>query len=144
MKTQSPQHSTYDVIIIGGAMMGASAAWFLSDDKDFNGRVLVVDRDLSYENTSTMHTNSCMRQLPELSIRSFGYMYLADNDAFADVLRESRDVQVTAGAATQLMTPDQMRSLTGGANPPASGAWNTSKTRSSPSPKTPPAPVWKA
>ena len=37
----------YDVVIIGGAMMGASAAWSLSDDKDFDGKVLVVDRDLS-------------------------------------------------------------------------------------------------
>ena len=51
MKTQTPQSTSYDVVIIGGAMMGASAAWFLSDDKDFDGKVLVVDRDLSYENT---------------------------------------------------------------------------------------------
>ncbi len=108
MSTQSPAQTNYDVVIVGGAIMGASAAWFLSDDKDFDGSVLVVDRDLTYENTSTMHTNSCMRQqfstelnvrisqfaadfvknlrsylgdderVPELSIRSFGYMYLAD------------------------------------------------------------------
>ena len=139
MKTQTPKNTSYDVVIIGGAMMGASAAWFLSEDKDFDGRVLVIDRDLTYENTSTMQTNSCMRQqfsgelnvrisqfaadfvknlprymgnderVPELSIRSFGYMYLADNDAFADVLRESQQVQLAAGAATQLMTPDQIR-----------------------------------
>jgi glycine/D-amino acid oxidase-like deaminating enzyme len=120
-------------------MMGASAAWFLSDDKDFDGMVLVVDRDLTYENTSTMHTNSCMRQqfsgelnvrisqfaadfiknlprymgnddrVPDLSIRSFGYMYLADNEGFAEVLRESQKVQLAAGAATQLMIPDQIK-----------------------------------
>ena len=71
MKTQAPQNTSYDIVIIGGAMMGASAAWFLSDDKDFDGKVLVVDRDLSYENTSTMHTNSCMRQQfsGELNVR---------------------------------------------------------------------------
>lgn len=139
MKTQTPQKTSYDVVIIGGAIMGASAAWFLSDDKDFDGTVLVVDRDLTYENTSTMHTNSCMRQqfsgklnvrisqfaadfvknlprymgnddrVPELSIRSFGYMYLADNEGFADVLGESQQVQLAAGAATQLMTPDQIK-----------------------------------
>jgi glycine/D-amino acid oxidase-like deaminating enzyme len=139
MKTQVPQNTSYDIVIIGGAMMGAAAAWFLSDDTDFDGRVLVVDRDLSYENTSTMHTNSCMRQqfsgelnvrisqfaadfvknlprymgnddrVPDLSIRAFGYMYLADNDGFADVLRESQKVQVAAGAATQLMTPEQIK-----------------------------------
>lgn len=139
MKTQTPQNTSYDVVIVGGAMMGASAAWFLSDDKDFDGKVLVVDRDLTYENTSTMHTNSCMRQqfsgalnvrisqfaadfvknlprymgnddrVPDLSIRSFGYMYLADNEGFADVLRESQQVQVAAGAATQLMTPEEIK-----------------------------------
>ena len=139
MKTQTPKHDSYDIIIIGGAMMGASTAWFLSDDPDFNGKILVVDRDLSFENTSTMHTNSCMRQqfsgelnvrisqfaadfvknlprymgnddrVPELSIRSFGYMYLADNDGFADVLRESQKVQLAAGAGTQLMTRDEIK-----------------------------------
>ncbi|MEO0358447.1 MAG: FAD-dependent oxidoreductase, partial [Pseudomonadota bacterium] len=139
MKSQAPQKSSYDVVIVGGAIMGASAAWFLSDDKDFDGSVLVVDRDLSYENTSTMHTNSCMRQqfsgalnvrisqfaanfvknlprymgnddrVPELSIRSFGYMYLADTEAFADVLRENQKVQLAEGAATQLMKPDQIK-----------------------------------
>lgn len=138
LATKSPNQTSYDVIIIGGAIMGASAAWFLSDNKDFNGRVLVVERDPSYENCSTTHTNSCMRQqfstalnvqisqfaadfvknirsymggderVPELSIRSFGYMYLADTEAFADVLRESQQVQLAQGAATQLMTPAQI------------------------------------
>jgi len=139
MSTQTPAHSSYDVVIIGGAIMGASAAWFLSDDADFDGRVLVVDRDLTYENTSTMHTNSCMRQqfsgelnvrisqfaadfvknlrgymggdarVPNLGIRAFGYMYLADNAGFADVLRESQQVQLAAGTATKLMTPEQIK-----------------------------------
>ena len=71
MKTQTPQHASYDIVIVGGAIMGASAAWFLSQDKDFDGRVLVVDRDLTFEKTSTMHTNSCMRQQfsGELNVR---------------------------------------------------------------------------
>lgn len=135
----TPLKSSYDIVIIGGAIMGSSAAWFLSDNKDFDGSVLVVERDMTYENSSTMHTNSCMRQqfsaelnvrisqfaadfvknirdymggddrVPELSIRSFGYMYLADNEDFANVLRESHGVQVNAGAATQLMTPEQIK-----------------------------------
>jgi len=119
--------------------MGASAAWFLSDNQDFDGSVLVVERDPSYETCSTMHTNSCMRQqfssalnvrisqfaadfvknirdymggderVPELGIRNFGYMYLADNEAFADVLRNNQKVQLEAGAATQLMTPVEIK-----------------------------------
>ncbi|MEL6946950.1 MAG: FAD-binding oxidoreductase [Pseudomonadota bacterium] len=129
----------YDVVIIGGAIMGASTAWFLSDNPDFDGSVLVVERDMTFEACSTAHTNSCMRQqfstelnvrisqfaadfvknirtymggderVPELSIRSFGYMYLADTDAFADVLRENQQIQLAAGAATQLMTPEAIK-----------------------------------
>lgn len=139
MSNQSPANQSYDVIIIGGAIMGASTAWFLSDNADFNGSVLVVERDMKFENCSTTHTNSCMRQqfsadlnvrisqfaadfvknirsymggderVPELGIRSFGYMYLADNDGFADILRENQQVQLQAGAATQLMTAEEIK-----------------------------------
>ncbi len=135
----TPKHTSYDVVIIGGAIMGSSAAWFLSDNDDFNGSVLVVEKDPTYEFCSTSHTNSCMRQqfstelnvrisqfaadfvknirtymanderVPELGIRSFGYMYLADNELSADILRESQQVQLAAGAATELMTPDQIK-----------------------------------
>ncbi|MDC1297619.1 FAD-binding oxidoreductase [Octadecabacter sp.] len=138
-KHQSPQKTRYDVIIVGGAIMGSSAAWFLSDDPDFDGSVLVVEKDPSYEFASTTHTNSCMRQqfseelnvrisqfaadfvtnlprymgnddrVPDLKVHNFGYMYLADNNGFADVLRANQATQVAAGAGTQLMTPDQIK-----------------------------------
>ncbi|WP_409432829.1 NAD(P)/FAD-dependent oxidoreductase [Litorimonas sp. RW-G-Af-16] len=128
-----PPHPSYDVVIVGGGIMGASVAWFLSDMADFTGSVLVVEKDSTYVNSSTAHTNSCMRQqfsnilnvqisqfaadfvknirdymggddlVPELSIQNFGYMYLADNEPFADVLRESQAVQIAAGAATELL-----------------------------------------
>ena len=134
----SPMHAAYDVVIIGGAIMGSSAAWFLTDNAGFNGRVLVVERDPSYAQASTTHTNSCMRQqfstelnirisqfaadfvknfrsymgddsaVPELSIQSFGYMYLADNEAFADVLRANQKIQLAAGTATELLSSDDI------------------------------------
>ena len=139
MSSQAPKEQSYDIIIVGGAIMGSSTAWFLSDNKDFNGKVLVVEKDPSYEFSSTMHTNSCMRQqfsaelnvrisqfaadfvknirsymgnddrVPELSVRNFGYMYLADNEHFANVLRESQKVQLDAGAGTQLMNPEEIK-----------------------------------
>ena len=139
MSNQSPSQQSYDVVIVGGAIMGASTAWFLSDNKDFDGSVLVVERDMTYETCSTSHTNSCMRQqfstelnvrvsqfaaefvknirsymggderVPDLRIQSFGYMYLADNEGSAAVLRENQMVQLQAGAATQLMTPEQIK-----------------------------------
>lgn len=134
-----PVHSSYDIVIVGGAIMGASVAWFLSENKDFDGRVLVVERDTSYAKCSTAHTNSCIRQqfstelnvrisqftadfvknlrhymggderVPQLSIRNFGYMYLASSEASAAVLRESQKIQLAAGAATQLMSADQIK-----------------------------------
>jgi len=51
----------------------------------------------------------CEDRIPDLSIRSFGYMYLADTEDFANTLRDIIKVQHAAGAATQLMTPDEIR-----------------------------------
>ena len=58
----NPTRKTYDVLIIGGAMLGSSVAWFLSKNNDFRGSILVVEKDPTYEFTSTAHTSSCMRQ----------------------------------------------------------------------------------
>lgn len=135
MPSQTPAAQSYDVVIIGGAIMGSSTAWFLTEQDDFNGSILVVERDSTYEKCSTAHTNSCMRQqfsnrlnieisqfaadfvknlranigddrVPEQHIQNYGYMYLADNDAFADTLRENQQVQLDAGAETELLTPE--------------------------------------
>ncbi len=136
---KTPAKSTYDVVIVGGAMLGSSTAWFLTGNPDFKGSVLVVERDPSYQKCSTAHTNSCIRQqfsnklnvqisqfgadfinnfpaymggdsrVPNLSIQSYGYLYLADNEKFANALRASHAVQVEAGAATRLLTADQIK-----------------------------------
>ncbi len=132
-----PKHSTYDVIIIGGAIMGSSAAFWLSQNPDFNGRILVLDRDLTYQTASTSHTNSCIRQqfgtevnikisqfgvefikgfkafmrdpsAPDISLHAFGYLYLADTQDFADALIANQRLQSRLGAGTQILTPDQM------------------------------------
>lgn len=136
---QTPKRSSYDVVIVGGAMFGSSVAWFLSNNPDFDGSILVVEKDPTYEFTSTSHTNSCMRQqfsreinvrvsqftaefvknfqdfmgndprVPKLQIQSYGYMYLANNEAFADILRESQKLQAACGAGTKFMTPAEIK-----------------------------------
>ena len=136
----TPKHDKYDVIIIGGAIMGSSTAWFLSQNPDFNGTILVVEKDQKYEFCSTAHTTSCIRQqfstklnveisqfaadfinnfqeymnndarIPKLAIRSFGYMYLADDEDFAKNLRSNQKVQAASGAATELLTPEEIKS----------------------------------
>ncbi len=135
----TPTRSSYDAVIVGGAMYGSSVAWFLADNPDFDGSILVVERDPTYEFTSTAHTNSCMRQqfsneinvrvsqfaaefvknfrsfmgndprVPDLVLQSFGYMYLADNEDFANVLRENQKVQQACGAGTKIMTAEEIK-----------------------------------
>ena len=135
-----PSRDKYDVVIIGGAIMGSSTAWFLSQNPDFNGTILVVEKDQKYEFCSTAHTTSCIRQqfstklnveisqfaadfinnfqeymdndlrVPKLAIKSFGYMYLAADEDFAKNLRSNQEVQAASGAATELLTPDEIKS----------------------------------
>lgn len=134
----SPTKTRYDVVIVGGAMLGSSVAWFLSDTPDFQGSILVVERDPSYELASTSHSNSCIRQqfsaeinikvsqfgvdfiknfrdymggdtrVPDIPLQSFGYLYLADNEDFAQTLRQNQELQSRLGAGTKFMTPDEI------------------------------------
>lgn len=133
-----PRHDSYDVVIIGGAIMGSSTAWWLTQ-LGFTGRVLVIERDPTYEKAASSLSFSCIRQqfstelnirisqfgadfvqslrsrmggderVPELKIQNFGYLYLADDAGFADVLRANQKVQAAAGAGTRLLTPGQIR-----------------------------------
>jgi len=128
---------SYDVVIVGGAMIGASVAWHLISDPGFEGRVLVVERDPSYQACSTAHTNSCIRmqfstplnvrvsqygvdyvknfrsrvgddRVPDIHMHPFGYMYLAGDEAAAETLRVNQHMQAGLGAATRLLTPGQI------------------------------------
>lgn len=137
LRHDAPARAAYDVIIIGGAMLGSATAWFLAHNPDFNGKVLVIERDPTYEFAATSLSNSCIRQqfsnplnvaisrfgaefvqdlprfmgreAPKLTIQNFGYMYLANTPEFADHLRASHAVQVAAGAATRLLDADEIK-----------------------------------
>ena len=136
---QSPRAQSYDIILIGGAMYGSSIAWWLSRDPAFDGSILLVERDLSFEFAATSHTNSCIRQqfsnttniqisqfgaefinnfqsyfdhdprVPHIPIQSFGYMYLANTAADAENLRQSQVVQAQLGAGTRHMTAAEIQ-----------------------------------
>lgn len=131
-------HSSYDVVIVGGAIYGSSLAWWLTNTPGFDGRVLVVERDPTYAYASTSHTNSCIRQqfsneanirvsqfgaafvkgfrdfmggdpeVPHLTLQSYGYMYLADTPALAQTLKEGQAVQAALGAHTRHMSRDEI------------------------------------
>ena len=134
---QTPSHTSYDVVIVGGAMYGSSVAWWLLRNPDFTGKILVVERDPTYEFASTSHTNSCIRQqfsaainvqisqfgaefiknfktfmadddAPEITLQSYGYMYMADTPEFAQTLKETQEIQQKLGAGTKHLTRDQI------------------------------------
>lgn len=136
---QAPAKSSYDIVIVGGAMYGSSVAWWLTD-MGFDGSILVVERDPTYEFTSTAHTNSCIRQqfssplnikisqfgarfikgfrdymggdsrVPRLSLQSYGYMYLADTDDFNTILRSNQIIQMQNGAGTRHLGAAEIKS----------------------------------
>jgi glycine/D-amino acid oxidase-like deaminating enzyme len=131
-----PDH--VDVLIAGGAIMGSAVAWFLTQLADFDGRIVVVERDPSYAQCSTTHSNSCIRQqfstelnirisqftaefvktlrarfggdprVPNLKIHNFGYLYLASTEGGAATLRANHEVQAAAGVGTRLMTATEI------------------------------------
>jgi len=43
----------YDVVIVGGAAMGSAAAYFLASAPAFDGRLLVLEQDFSYQRCAT-------------------------------------------------------------------------------------------
>lgn len=129
---------TFDVVIVGGGIYGASVAWWLTRDPGFDGRIAVIERDPSYSAAATSLTNSCIRQqfsapinirisqfgaefirnfrdfmggapdVPALALQSFGYLCLADTPDFLDALRESQKIQHSLGAGTQFMAPAEI------------------------------------
>ena len=130
--------NSYDVVIIGGAMMGSSVAWFLKAHEKFDGSVLVIERDPGYKQASTSHTNSCIRQqfsnplnisisqygaefintfkslmgggddVPDLSIQNYGYMYMAGTETAAQNMIANQKLQAEKGAGTVILTPDEI------------------------------------
>lgn len=125
-----------DVVIIGGAIMGSSVAFHLLR-AGFDGRIMVIERDASYEQCSTAHTNSCLRQqfshplnveisrdtaryirelraemgddrVPEVQVQYFGYLYLAADALRAEALARDQAMQARLGAATRMMRPDEI------------------------------------
>lgn len=51
----------YDVVIVGGAVIGSSVAYFLAANPDFNGSILIIERDPTYRFASTSLSSSSIR-----------------------------------------------------------------------------------
>lgn len=127
---------SFDVIIVGGAAMGSSTAYFLSQMPDFGGSIAVVERDPGFTRAATTLSCASIRQqfsTPEnirlsqfgleflrnvkerfgpdanASFREQGYLLLASEAGMA-ILEQNHEVQTATDADIDLMKPERLRS----------------------------------
>jgi glycine/D-amino acid oxidase-like deaminating enzyme len=117
----------YDVVIVGGGIMGSCTAYNLAGDPDFDGTILVIERDPTYEFASTTHATGGVRQQfstpeniwiglygaevirnagellevdgdrPDVGFRENGYLLLAPEQGLAD-MKSNHAIQTEHGA----------------------------------------------
>ena len=127
----------FDVVIVGGAVVGSAVAYFLSQSPAFDGTVLVLERDLSFKDCATARSLASIRhqfstpenvrmsmfgtaflrgaadalavdgQAPDLAFREPGYLFLA-TEAGSAVLQANHRVQRAEGADVMLLDPDAL------------------------------------
>lgn len=128
----------YDVVCIGGAMTGSSTAYFLSENPDFDGSVLVVEPDWSYDRAQTTRAQNSIREqftnelnidlsrfgtefistfhenvevdgeAPALNFRGTGYMFIADTAELYAQLEGESIDQLARGAEVEMLRPAQI------------------------------------
>ncbi len=128
----------YDVVCIGGAVVGSAAAYFLSENADFDGSILVVEPDSSYENAQTTRAQNSIREQfskpvnirisqfgmefinnfhanvevkgesPLINFRGTGYLFLSEQQDHLDVLASDAVLQQAEGAAVRMLDPAQV------------------------------------
>jgi FAD-dependent oxidoreductase domain-containing protein 1 len=134
----SPANSSADVVIVGGAVMGSSAAYHLLADPAFKGRVIVVEKDSTYQLSASALSAASIRQQyssavnirislygieflrnigdhlavdddrPEIGLREGGYLYCA-SEAGAPILAENQALQAAEGADILYLKPDELK-----------------------------------
>jgi glycine/D-amino acid oxidase-like deaminating enzyme len=131
-------HASYDVVIVGGAMIGSSVALVDAARPRVPRPRPRVERDPSYAQAASSLSHSCIRQqfgsevnvlisrfgaefihgfrdwmqdpeAPAIKLQSFGYLYLADTEAFAEVLRDNAVMQRSLGAHTRILSPEEIQ-----------------------------------
>jgi sarcosine oxidase len=126
-----------DVVIVGGAIIGSAVATFLAARPDFDGRIVVVERDPSYRTSSTTLSAASIRQqfstplnieisrfglelighperflavdgtTPEIDFVENGYLFLA-TDAGLATLEHNHAVQRALDVPVALLSPAEL------------------------------------
>jgi FAD-dependent oxidoreductase domain-containing protein 1 len=127
-----------DVVIVGGAIVGASVATFLAARPDFDGRIVVVERDPTFRTSSTTLSAASIRlqfstplnieisrfgleivkhperylsvdgEVPEVDFVENGYLFLATQAGLA-TLEQNHAVQRSLDVPVALMSPDELK-----------------------------------
>ena len=127
----------FDVVIIGGGVVGSSAAYFLAAEPSFGGSIAVVERDPTYAEAATPRSAGGIRQqfstpenvlisvfgasfiksaaehltvggeAPNLQFHEGGYLFLATG-AGLKTLIENQQLQHQLGAETQLLSTREL------------------------------------
>lgn len=109
--------SSYDVVIVGGAVIGSAVAYFLMANPDFDGSVLVVERDPTYRFASTSLSSSSIRvqfsNPVNVRISQFGSEFIRDFATTMQVKGEAPpDLNFHQGGYLFLAnTPEQAQTL---------------------------------
>lgn len=86
---QASGKSHYDIIIIGGGIIGSSIAYFLSSNKGFKGSILVIEKAPNYFQSSTALSLGGIRQQFSISenieISKFGIHFIKNIDKYLSV-----------------------------------------------------------
>ena len=129
----------YDVVIVGGAAIGSAVAYFLTANPDFDGSVLIIERDPTFAQASTSLSSASIRnqfsnpinvqisqfgtqfirefsermevdgEKPNLNFHEGGYLFLASSDEQVRILQENHQMQKSLGVQVVLWLPDQVQ-----------------------------------
>lgn len=130
--------AAYDVVIVGGAVIGSATAFFLASNPDFTGSILVIERDWTYARSATALSSSSIRHqfsnainvqisqfgtdfirsfadhvtvdgdTPEIGFHENGYLFLAGDTRGRAVLERNHATQRGCGARVALLEPEAL------------------------------------
>ncbi len=104
--------SSYDIVIIGGGVIGSSVAYHLTANPDFKGRVAVIERDPNYAASSSSLSTSAIRQQfgtePNIRMSAYSIEFLRDVRALLSVEGFDADIGLREPGYLILGTPEQI------------------------------------
>jgi len=128
----------FDVVIVGGSVVGSAIAYFLSGPLEFKGSVAVIEKDTSYETAATPRSAGGVRQqfstpeniqmsqfgiafiksigehlsvegeIADVPFTEWGYLFLATESGL-ETLRANHTTQTSLGAKVALLTPSELK-----------------------------------